>query len=75
MAFGFGLNANRAEATGTAGVRRLVTNGVLSADVVRDGTADFIHFIQRLRKERDAARTLRNDLQCSFGPLGMLFIP
>src|ERR1700694_1092894 len=53
--------------------RRFVSNGVLRSDIVRHTAADGVNFVQRFREESEAARSLRHDLQRTFGMLRMLF--
>src|ERR1700722_1758839 len=72
--FGPGLDANLPEAAVPPGIGRLKPNRVLTPDIVRDGSADGVHFIQRLRKKCDPARALRHNLQRTLGALGMFFI-
>src|ERR1019366_8954517 len=54
--------------------RRLISNGVLAANIASHFTADGVHFVQRLGKESEAAGSLRHDLQGAFGLLGVLFL-
>src|SRR5215472_969274 len=74
MAFGFGINADLAEASRILRIGRFVTDGVLIPYVVGDRAADGVDFVERLRKERDASGTLRNDLEGTPGALGMLLV-
>src|SRR5216684_715393 len=53
--------------------RRFVSNGVLSADIVRHTAADGVNFVQRFGEESKAASSLGHDLQCAFGMFRMLF--
>src|ERR1035437_6641279 len=54
--------------------RRLISNGVLAANIASHFTADGVHFVQRLGKESEAAGSLRHDLQGAFGVLRVLFL-
>src|ERR1035437_8460957 len=53
---------------------RLISNGVLAANIASHFTADGVHFVQRLGKESEAAGSLRHDLQGAFGVLRVLFL-
>src|SRR5256885_670269 len=75
MPLGFGIHVYCAEATLTARLSRLIANRILVPNVARNGLADLVHFVQRLRKKRDAARPLRHHLQRTPRPLRVLFIP
>jgi len=55
VAFGFGVDMDLAESAGALGIGRLVTDGVLIADVIGDVFADVIHFIEGLGEEGNAA--------------------
>src|SRR5713101_7155047 len=74
VAFHFGFDSDLPEAAAGPGIRWLVANGVLIANVVRDLPADLVYFIQRLREKRQAAGALGDDFQCPLGSLGMFFI-
>src|ERR1700751_5460352 len=58
MPFGLGVDSDLAKSTGTLGSGGFVTDRVLIADIVGDGFADGIHFIECLRKEGDSARAV-----------------
>src|SRR5207248_5857816 len=72
--FGFCIYAHLAESACAFRSARLVTDGVLVADIVGDGAADRIHLIQRLGEESDAAGALAQDLEGFFGAPGMLLV-
>src|SRR4051812_32952460 len=74
VAFGFGLDADLAEFSGLFGTGRLVPNSVLVPNIVRDGSADVVHFVESFREERDPTGALGNDLQCFPGALRVVFI-
>src|SRR5215831_9400989 len=74
VAFGLGVDVDLAESAGALGIGRLVTDGVLIADVVGDVAADLIHFIECLGEECDATRAVGKNLQRFLGALGVLFV-
>src|ERR1051326_2367365 len=63
------FNAHLAIAAVAAGVRRLVCDAVLVADITRDLRADLVHFLQVCREERHAAGLVRERLQRALGAL------
>ena len=75
MALGFGFYANLAETTSAFGSGRLITDSVLVTDVVGDGAADGIYFIQSLGKERDSSGSLAENFERFPGPPRVLFVP
>src|SRR5579864_4211686 len=74
VAFGFGIDANLAETAIGAGVRGLVADQILVADVMGDGLADLIHLVQSLGEKCHPAGTLGNDFQGALGALRMLLV-
>src|SRR5208282_3333408 len=54
--------------------RRLISDGVLAANVVGHAAADGVNFVQRLGEESEAAGSLGHELQRTFGVLGVLFL-
>src|SRR5580704_387798 len=57
------LHADRSERSVLLGVGRIVGQGVLVADIVRDLLADGVHVINAFRKKRQAARCFGDMLQ------------
>src|ERR1700732_2411146 len=75
VTLGFRVHADLPKTTAGSRIRWLISNGVLIPDVVRHLPADLIHFVQRLRKKRQASGPLRDNLQRMLGSLGLLFVP
>src|SRR5579864_5287489 len=69
---GVGFDADGAVPASTLRGRRLISDSVLVADVVRHGAADLVHFIQSAREESDSSGSLRNCLQRPAGPARFL---
>src|SRR6202041_1605026 len=55
------------------GITRFISNRVLRANVMGHCAADRVNFVQRLRKESNAAGSLRHNLQRALGVLRVLF--
>src|SRR5215472_5698230 len=74
VAFGFCFDFYLPELTDFLWAGRLITNGVLVADVVGNSPADRIHFVQSLGEKRDPPGMIGDDLQGFPGALGMILI-
>src|ERR1035438_6802868 len=70
---GPGVHLHLAVSTLFARRRRFVSDRVLAPDVVGYAPADGIHFVQRFRQDRDAARSLAHHLQGVAGVAHVLF--
>src|ERR1700734_451074 len=75
VTLGFRVHTDLSKTTAGSRICRLISNGVLVADIVRHLPADLIHFVQWLGKKRQSPGSLRDNLQRMPGSLGMLFIP
>src|SRR6266849_3942197 len=65
------LDLNVAERAIALGVRRIVRQRVLVANVVRDLPADVVHVLVVFREVREAAGSLRDLLESAFRALGV----
>src|ERR1035438_6366325 len=72
IAFRVGVHFDGAKAAFALRLGRLISDGVLIADVMRDLLGDGIHFARALREKRHAARFLSHLPQRSARPLRVL---
>src|ERR1700730_6056965 len=63
VSLGVGFYADGPVAASALRGRRLISDGVLVADVVGHGTANLVHFVQGAGKERDSSGSLGNCFQ------------
>ena len=67
------VHVNGAISTSALRSGRFIADGVLVADVVRDGAADLVHFVQRLGEEMRCRRFVRRSVSVLGGRVGLLF--